>query len=230
MIDSLTHPGSYLGIFVFLVLTGCGMPIPEEVALVLAGVLSAQGKLEAPWAFAACLSGAIVGDLVMYAIGYHFGHNLLSRHPRIARFLHAEKEPQFEKSLERHGFKALLLSRFLVGVRGPAYIAAGVVRMPLRRFILCDLVAATLVVGLFFGASYYFGERMASMIHDAERTVTLIVLLVAAVAGLWVLRRNREGLFERVVDDEDDEAAERSEARNQETVPQQHPAARRQSN
>jgi membrane protein DedA with SNARE-associated domain len=70
MIASLFHPSSYLGIVVFLVLTGCGMPVPEEVAIVLAGVLSAQGHLSAGPALVACLVGALLGDAIIYAIGY----------------------------------------------------------------------------------------------------------------------------------------------------------------
>lgn len=201
MLDYVTHPGSYLGIFAFLVLTGCGMPIPEEVALVLAGVLSGQGKLEPQLAFATCLAGALVGDAVMYSIGYHFGHNLLVKHPKFSRFIGADREVEFEQALMRHGFKVLLLSRFLVGVRGPVYLASGVVRMPFRKFLLWDLISATLVVGLFFGVSYYYGESIATWLREAERTFTLLVLAVVGVVVLWILRRNRRRIIESVLDD-----------------------------
>ncbi len=83
MFDLIGMPGSYLGIILFLVLTGCGLPIPEEVPIVLAGVLSAKGQLVPEWAFAACLIGALLGDSLMYLIGYHFGHNLLREHFKI---------------------------------------------------------------------------------------------------------------------------------------------------
>jgi len=184
-------PGSYLGIILFLVLTGCGLPIPEEVPLILAGVLSAEGHLVPEWALAACLFGALVGDSVMYAIGYHFGHNLLLEHPKFARFLRVDREAQFEQAMDRHGFKVMLLSRFMVGVRGPVYLAAGVVRMPFRAFLLYDLVCATLVVGTFFGLSYAYGEHIARILRHAEVTFTLVVLLVAAFAILWMIRRHR---------------------------------------
>ena len=65
LVDFLLENSNYLGIFVFLVLTGCGMPIPEEVPIIFAGFLSSQGRLEPELAFAACLSGALVGDAVM---------------------------------------------------------------------------------------------------------------------------------------------------------------------
>jgi membrane protein DedA with SNARE-associated domain len=184
-------PVSYLGIILFLVLTGCGLPIPEEVPLVLAGVLSAKGRLDPEWAFSACLFGALVGDCLMYAIGYHFGHNLLREHPKFARFLRADREVQFEQAIERHGFKVMLLSRFMVGVRGPVYLAAGVIRMPFRAFLLYDLICATLVVGTFFGLSYAYGEQIARVLRNAEVTFTLVVLLLVALTALWMIRRHR---------------------------------------
>ena len=64
---------SYLGIIVVLILTGSGLPIPEEVPIIAAGIASAVGTLN-PWgAFISCLVGALFGDSVIYAIGYHFG-------------------------------------------------------------------------------------------------------------------------------------------------------------
>ena len=47
-----------------------------------------------------------------------------------------------------------------------------VVRLPFRRFLLYDLICATLVVGVFFGASYLFGDQVARWIREAERAHT----------------------------------------------------------
>ncbi|MEX0641051.1 MAG: DedA family protein [Pirellulales bacterium] len=195
MIASLFHPSSYLGIVVFLVLTGCGLPLPEEVAIILAGVLSAQGHLHPGLAFAACLVGALLGDSIIYAIGHRWGHNLLSYHPRLAKLLGAEREKRFEEAIDQHALKVMLLSRFLVGVRAPVYLATGVIRLPFRRFLSYDLICATLVVGLFFGVSYLFGDNVARWVHDAEWTVTLVVVLVVLVVGLILYRRHRDVIY-----------------------------------
>ena len=199
MTDFFLDNFGYLGIVIFLVLTGCGLPIPEEFPIVLAGVLSSQHKLVAEWAFAACLFGALLGDSVMYAIGYHFGHGLLAEHPKFAKFLGAQREEFFEQAIQRHSFKVMLLARFMVGVRGPVYLAAGVVRMPFRRFILCDLICATLVVGTFFGLSYFYGEKITELVMDAEKTFTLILLAVAGVVFLWWMRRRRQRLVDEMM-------------------------------
>ena len=198
MLDALMEHGSYLGIFVFLVLTGCGMPIPEEVAVVLAGVLSANGEMLLWPAYAVCVAGAIVGDSVMYFIGYRWGHNLFRVHPQLARLVHADHEATLAHAIERHGLKVLLLARFLVGVRGPAYVAAGALRVPFRRFLWYDAVAATLVVSLFFGVAYAFGEEVTGWLSEAEWTLTIAVVGVAAVvAAAIIVRRWASSYFAR---------------------------------
>lgn len=187
--DFLVESWGYLGIMLFLVLTGCGLPIPEEVPIILAGVLSAQGDLDPRWAFAACLIGALVGDSIMYFIGYHFGHGLFVQHPRFAKFLHANREAYFEDAIQRHGFKVMLLARFMVGIRGPVYLAAGVIRMPFQRFLWWDSICATLVVGAFFSLSFAYGDEIATLARDAEVALTLVVLAVCVIVGLWWLSR-----------------------------------------
>lgn len=203
MLEFLIEHAGYLGIVIFLVLTGCGLPIPEEIPIVVAGVISSQGELVPEWAFAACLLGALLGDSVMYAIGYHFGHSLALKHPRLGKFVGAQREEYFEKAIQKHSFKVLLLARFMVGIRGPVYLAAGVVRMPFRRFILCDLVCATLVVGTFFGLSFYYGSEITEFVSDAERTLTLVVLAIAGFAFLWWSRRRRQHMVDEAIEHHD---------------------------
>lgn len=196
MLASLLHPSSYLGIFLFIAATGCGLPIPEEAAVVVAGVLSAQGHLTTGVAFAACLAGAIVGDTFMYAIGYHWGHGIFRSHPRFAELFSAENEAQFQQAIATHALKVMLLARFLVGIRAPVYVMTGVVRMPYRRFLMYDVLSATAVVGVVFWLSYEFGDDVQQWVRHAEFTATLIVVGVLAAIGGIVYYRHRQRVLD----------------------------------
>ena len=192
LLFTLFTDGSYLGIMIFLILTGCGLPIPEEVPIVMAGVWSAQGSMDPSLALASCVVGALLGDCVMYAIGYHWGHNLLKEHPLFARFVRADREPKFEQMINQHGLKVLLVARFMVGVRSPVYLSAGVLRVPFRRFLLMDLLCATLVVGIFFGFSYAFGQQIIDWLLRAEVGLTVgVMIVVASVGGYYFLRHRK---------------------------------------
>jgi membrane protein DedA with SNARE-associated domain len=196
MLASLLHPSSYLGFFVFIALTGCGLPIPEEAAIVVAGVLSSQNQLDWRIAFAVCLAGAVVGDTFMYAIGYRWGHGIFTSHPRFAKLFASENEQQFQKAVEAHALKVMLLARFLVGIRAPVYVMTGVVRLPFRRFLLYDVISASLVVGVVFGLSYLFGEQVSGWVRHAEIRATIIVALIVIAAVAILYYRNREYVME----------------------------------
>ena len=183
---------SYVGIIAVLVLTGFGLPLPEEVPIVAAGIASSVGTLD-PWlAFLSCVVGALAGDTILYAIGYHFGHSLIYRHPRVAALLHADREAKLEQMIRKHEVKVLVLSRFMIGVRAPVYLAAGVLRVPFARFFLIDIVCATTVVGIFFWLSYAYGQKLTRLIKQSEIGLSVIVVVaVLTVIFVWLWRRRR---------------------------------------
>lgn len=196
---------SYVGIFIGLVLTGAGLPLPEELLVIIAGVASYNGDMN-PWlALGVCLTGALAGDCAMYAIGCHFGRGLLQRRGWYAKLLNAERERRVETILERHFFKTLLCARFLAGLRMPVYIAAGILRVPFRRFFLADAFCALLVIPLFFCVAYVCGEPILEswrFIRKVELGITITVVAAATIA-LFLLFRHKKRL-QRVANRADD--------------------------
>lgn len=199
--------GSYLGIVLFLTLTGIGLPVPEEVPIVAAGVASRAGALQWYYALPACLIGAVLGDSLMYAVGRFFGARILRTHPWWSGFLTPEREKRIEELIQRHGIKAFFVARFLVGLRSPFYLTAGMLRVKYRWFLLSDILCASVVIGGFFGLSYLFGDRITGLIRSAERGLTLLAIslgVLAVVAFFWFRKRrlqmldtDPEALFEK---------------------------------
>lgn len=199
---------SYLGIVLFLALTGIGLPIPEEVPIVAAGVASKAGALVWWKALPACLVGALLGDSLMYGIGRYFGARVLREHPWWSGFLTPEREKTIEDLINRHGIKAFFVARFLVGLRSPFYLTAGILRVKYRWFLFADFICASVVIGGFFGLAYLFGDRITELIQSAERGLTMAVVVAVVVAlaviAFFSFRRRRiqmldqdpEALFE----------------------------------
>jgi membrane protein DedA with SNARE-associated domain len=185
----------YVGIIVFLILTGCGLPIPEEVPIVGAGWASSpeQGKLHPLLALGSCFIGAVVGDIIMYGIGRRFGRRLLQKRAWFASMLTPEKERQIEEMFRHHGLKVLFVSRFLVGVRSPIYITAGILKVPFRRFVLVDMFCAAVMVTTFFALAYWFSNHVLSWIRQAEAavTITIGVLAIIALVGYRYYRKRK---------------------------------------
>jgi len=190
MLEFIGNP--YIWIFLFLVGTGCVLPLPEEVAIIYAGVAAAAGDLDVWMALATCIAGALVGDAVMYWVGRGLGRGWLRHHPRLSRFFHAEHEQKMERIIRRHGKKVFFVARFMVGFRGPLYLAAGAIRIPFELFLAIDAVCASTVVGLFYALSYFFGIQVKDWIMNGEYAVTAVVIVVASVAvTVFLVRRHR---------------------------------------
>ena len=177
----------YLGIALILILGGLGLPIPEEAPIVLAAVLSRNGQLKSgPLAFASCLAGVLLGDMVVYFLGFCYGEKVLSL-PVTRRLLTKQRESQIKGYFSRHGFKILVSgTRFVPGFRTAAYLTAGILKLPPLKLFLTDLVAATLSTSLMFGLGYAFADQIQSGIREVQQWITLVVAL--AVAS-WLLYR-----------------------------------------
>ena len=198
---------SYAGIVIALVLTGVGLPIPEEAFVIFAGIASSNGVFN-PWlALAACIVGAQLGDLLTYSIGRHFGYNILRDHPWFARYLTPEREQKIEQMIRRHGLKAFVLARFMIGVRSAIYLVAGILRVPVKSFLVANFCVAVAIIGLVFGLSYFFADRINlwwQYIRQAELALTVTVALAAVAIGVCLYvryRRRRQVEHLREADD-----------------------------
>jgi membrane protein DedA with SNARE-associated domain len=196
--ESLLSDASYLWVVIFLILTGCGLPIPEEVGIIAAGVWAADGAMQFWLGLAACLFGCIVGDSIMYAIGYRFGKSVLRQHPMFAGFLTPERERHIEQLIRRRGAAVLFTARFLVGVRGPVYLTAGILHFPYRRFLLIDLMCATIVVSLFYSLAWYFGPDIITWIRTAEEGITVAVFAAIIIGAVlfWIHHRRSKRMLD----------------------------------
>ncbi len=187
MEDLVQHLG-YLGFFLVLVLGGVGLPVPEEVPIILAAVLSRKGTMFWPIAFGSCLLGVIVGDFVVYFLGYFYGEKVLS-FPLTRKFLTKARETQIQGYFHRHGIKILILGRFAVGFRTAAYLTAGILKLPPLNLFLTDLCAATFSTSLMFGLGYIFARQIENATEEIHRWQYWITFGVALVGGVWLLLR-----------------------------------------
>lgn len=192
LLEQAEHWHIYAGIIVTLILTGSGLPIPEEIPIVTAGVLSAgpEPTLHPAFAFVACLFGALAGDSLMYTIGRFLGRPFVDKYPFLRKLFHADREQQMEQLIRQHGLKVFFIARFMIGVRAPMYMAAGMMRVPWRIFILVDAVCATIVVGVVFLLSMIYGDEVARLVREYQLGFTVLVILAVLIAlGIFLIRR-----------------------------------------
>jgi membrane protein DedA with SNARE-associated domain len=175
---------TYLGIFAVLLLGSLGVPIPEEMAIIAAAVLSHEGLARWWLALLVCLLGVLSGDMVLYWVGRHWGANVLNW--RVVRLVLTRKREQWlTAAYRRHALKTIVTARHVMGLRAAAFLTAGIARVPFWKFVVADAGAAALGVPLGFGLAYFFTDEITAIAADAHRVERWLAL--AGLLGLMVV-------------------------------------------
>jgi membrane protein DedA with SNARE-associated domain len=185
---------TYLGIFAVLLLGSLGVPIPEEMPIIAAAVLSHEGLARWWLALPVCLVGVLSGDLVLYWVGRHWGEDVLNW--RVVRLVLTPKRAQWlQAAYRQHAVKTIVTARHVMGLRAAAFLTAGMARVPFWKFVVADAGTAALGVPFLFGLAYFFTDEITAIVadvHRVERWLALAGLLVlAAVLFVGVRRWHR---------------------------------------
>jgi membrane protein DedA with SNARE-associated domain len=190
MRDLLIAFGMFVG-------AGLGLPFPEEVLMVGAGIWTAA-HADQYGAFAwlmlpVCIVGVVIADLLLYGIGRHFGTRLL-RVRWVARLMPAEKLLKIEDNFHHYGVGILLFGRLLPGIRAPLFLTAGMMRLPMARFLVADGVGAVFGNSLLFFLGWWFGDAFMDLVRRAGSKLEHVlgpVLIMSAVVAVttWLVLR-----------------------------------------
>jgi membrane protein DedA with SNARE-associated domain len=182
-----------LGVGISILLETVVPPIPSEAVLGLAGVLINQGRMSIVPVILFATLGSIVGALFLYSVGRALGprrsHAFLDRLPLVETH---DVDRTFAW-FERHGRWAVFLGRMVPIVRSFVSVPAGVVRMPLGRFVLLtgagSLIWNTALVTL--------GVAAGDFIEANLRYLDYLVAAAAALAVAWFVYRKATGKLDR---------------------------------
>ncbi len=183
----------YTVLFLWVAAEQLGLPLPSLPLMLGAGALAAIGKMSIVRILGTALVASLVSDLAWYLVGRLRGIRILHLLCRIAL------EPdscvrQTEDLVARRGDMALLVAKFLPGLNTVAPPLAGIIRMPLGRFLLFDGLGALLWVGVFTGLGMLLGpqlEWLASQMAATGRWMLLILFggFAGYIGWKWVARR-----------------------------------------
>ena len=175
-----------VGVFVLLFVGAFGPSPPEETILLLAGYVVYQ-DLARFWPIAlSALVAAVLGDTALYGIGRFVGGDLQKR-PWLGKIFPAEKIEAVKKKFRRYQFRAIVAGRYVYGLRPVLFFTSGATKMPLWKFLAADAIAAgaNAVVWIFLGDR--FGGRLGDVLHWAERSETILLIVAAALVVYFIL-------------------------------------------
>jgi membrane protein DedA with SNARE-associated domain len=169
-----------LAVFLSLVTTPLGNPIPEDISLFAAGVLASMGTSHIVTALAIGYLGVILGDCIAWTMGRKIG---LSPTGFMARIAGAKQLARIESFYERWGNWTIVICRQFPGFRLPCFFFAGASGVPFKRFILIDGSAALVTTNVFVWLGYIFAHDMVQILPWLDRFRHFAFILLALAIG-----------------------------------------------
>lgn len=200
---------AYGGVFVLLFLAGCGLPLPEDIPLTFSGILLGTTSVQAYFGgfanavvFVALVSysSILLGDVIAYKLGKRYGRSLVGV-PPFKWALTRKRMAKLDHWFDKYGNWTVFFGRMVAGIRFVTFFMAGMVRMPLKTFLLFDSAAALITVPAWIVLGYMLGTHFQDIVEWMGRlnhATWIAVGVFLALLLVWKLRkrfiRRKEGL------------------------------------
>ncbi|HLW67106.1 MAG TPA: DedA family protein [Gemmataceae bacterium] len=173
-----------------LLAAALGLPIPEEIPIVTAGAVCGHPDTPVRWwiYLPVLIVGVVMGDGILYFIGYRWGNQLLQNSWVRRRLLPPDRQERIERRIQKYGIWILLGARLTPGLRSPIFLMAGSHRLPFIKFLIADGIYAIPGVSLLFWLAYLFSDQFIRLIEEAEKWRPIIVLIVLSAVAIYLLR------------------------------------------
>ena len=179
--DSMQH-AFYPALLLILVIASLGIPIPEDIPLLAAGVLLKTHPDIATWpvTILIALIGIMTGDLILYRLGHAWGPEVVS-HRFVRRLITPALFRKATEKFHRYGTWYCFFGRFFVGVRAVMCMTAGATRFPYWRFFLADCAGALLSIPFFIYLGYWFAGMIPTLrayLTGVQGILTIVAVVV----------------------------------------------------
>lgn len=164
-------------------------PFPGDSVTLLGAFVAVQGELPLTWVFLAVTAGSVAGAAIDYRIGARIGRAAERRSTEgQGRFAAAsyERLRRIEAAYRRHGDLYILANRFLPGVRGFFFVAAGMAGMSFRRVMALGAISASVWNLLLLAAGWAVGENFDRLVHLFRTYSSIAWTLIALVVAGWL--------------------------------------------
>jgi membrane protein DedA with SNARE-associated domain len=189
----------YSFIILFMTASSFGLPIPEEMTLVSAGLVAYMAmhpdKFPPPTPDAEgvnltvlsiiCFLAVLGSDILIYFIGRLFGPKIVK-----SKFFNKQIGPKnyekINKIFLKYSHWACGLFRFTPGVRFPGHMTCGLMGVPLWKFIAIDGSAALISVPTQVLLVAFYGEVILAKIKEFK---IILISLIGIVVLFLLLRK-----------------------------------------
>lgn len=175
-------------VFISVLVTQLGLPIPAAPMLILGGTMAAMGQASYPGMFGAAIGATMLADSLWFCAGRARGRRFLNSLVRYSLSLDTTLRVA-RNVFERYGAPLLVLSKFLPGLGLMSAPLLGTTAIDVRVFLLWDLAGASLwaAVWLLGGAALH--DEIVQLVLWVRNSGGTIFDAFAAISATFLLYR-----------------------------------------
>jgi membrane protein DedA with SNARE-associated domain/rhodanese-related sulfurtransferase len=173
-------------VFLNVLFTQLGLPLPATPTLIVAGAMAAQGRLPATPLYVLAVLACLIGDSVWYCAGRLYGARVMRVLCRIS-LTPDTCVSDTQASFERWGSKVLIVAKFIPGLGLVAPPLAGATRMGAMRFLAYSLLAASLWAGAGILLGLLLRAQIAQLLPMLASLGGLTLVLALALLLAYIL-------------------------------------------
>ncbi|PKH22644.1 hypothetical protein CIG19_11730 [Enterobacterales bacterium CwR94] len=158
-----------------------GLLLPGTVLMATLGALIGSGQLGLYPAWAAGIVGCLLGDWISFYIGYRF-KGPLHRWSFLKK--HHAMLTKTEHALHEHSMFTIIIGRFIGPTRPLIPMVAGMLELPVRKFVPPNIIGCVLWPPLYFLPGILAG--VAIDVPSAEQGGGFKWLLLAVAVVVWL--------------------------------------------
>lgn len=161
--------------------------IEGDITLLISGAMAHSnffGRYSFLKVFLAGTLGGMAGDCIGYSIGRIFHQNA-----KDYRF-YQMAQPRIKRLIDKFGKFAIIISKYIYGIRLAMCVFYGIGKMPFHRFLLLDAISCAMWVLLLAGTGYFFSGAITSIIGDFQQVgIALFFVILFAVIVIYAVER-----------------------------------------
>lgn len=185
----------YPSLLLVFVIASLGVPIPEDIPLIAAGVVLKTHPHVASWTGTLLVSlvGIMSGDIILYSLGRRWGRQVFE-HRSVSWLITPRRLELMTERFHRYGVWMVFFGRFMMGVRAVMCLTAGITRYTFWKFFLADLAGAVLSIPFFVVLGYLFAgmlPQLQTMLGRFQIVLGIVIALVVAGVIYYEVRRMR---------------------------------------
>ena len=180
-------------IFIILIACGLGLPIPEDIPIVISGIMISDGAIDFSHALFASMSGVLIGDSIIYWAGRRWGVRV-SKHRYISKIIKQNMIRSASIAFRRYGNKIIFIGRFIPGFRAPIFFFVGMRKKSFWLFLTIDGIAAMISVPVWIFVGKIFAENLPALENAIKELkmgtlLVLIFIVMLFILGSYIRKR-----------------------------------------